>query len=342
MNLRTLLVFVLGLIVGGAALWLYPWQDSSQGASGGGAVLALSGNSYTVEQLPPAAARAIFEVDQEAWQRKSQILSGAAGEMFIQKKVKESGKSREDVMTEVFELATPTDEQVQAFYDENKARIPAPFEQIKEQIRNYLTAQELQQKRENLTSRLKSDEGLKVLLAEPEAPLTVIDTKGFPSKGNEQAKVTIVEFADYQCPHCSHATNSVNELMEEIGDKVRLVYMDFPINSSGISRDVALGAVCADEQGKYWDYNKAAFADQSALNDDSKMSLAEQVGLDMDVFNSCLASDRPETKVVHAEQEAERLGLTGTPSFFVNGKSIQPADLGEGLKTAIKQAAGIN
>ncbi len=109
--------------------------------------------------------------------------------------------------------------------------------------------------------------------------------------------------------------------------------------SSGISRTVALGAVCVDEQGKYWEYNNAAYQQQSTLSYENHMVLADILSLDKEVFAQCMASDRPETRVAKGEAEAERLGLTGTPAIFVNGKAVRPTDLHDGLKTAIKKIA---
>ncbi|WP_281647486.1 thioredoxin domain-containing protein [Parendozoicomonas sp. Alg238-R29] len=341
MNPKVLLALGLGLVVGGLSTFIY-LDKNVKSDTAAQAVLAMQGKEYSVEQLPPAAARALFEVRREAWGRQNQIISGAAGEMYVQEKVKESGRDRQDVLMEVMGLSSPSEEQLKAFYEENKNRIPAPYEQVKEQIHNFLIGQDLQQKREQLTDRLRDELGMKVLLPEPEAPLTVIDTQGFPSKGNTSAQYTVVKFADYQCPHCANAAEAMDELMEDIGDKVRLVYMDFPINRSGVSRDVALGAVCADEQGKFWEYNKVAFSQQSSLNEGSKMTLAEGLGLDMSAYNECLTSDRPENKVARSEAEAERLGLTGTPAFFINGKVLQPENLADGLGAAIRKAAGIN
>lgn len=340
MNPKVLLALGLGLVIGGASTFFY-LQGPPQTGGHSRAVLAMQGKEYTVEQLPPAAARAMFEVERDAWERQSHIISSAAGEMYVQEKVKESSRDRQDVLMEVMSLTLPTEEQMTAFYEENKERIPAPYEQVKEQIHSFLVGQDLQQKRDELTERLRNELGMKVLLTEPEAPLTVIDTEGFPSKGNPSARYTLVKFADYQCPHCAHAEESLEKIMEDVGDKVRLVYMDFPINRSGISRDVALGAVCADEQGKFWEYNHAAFEQQSSLNEQSKMTLAQDLGLDMGAYSACLESDRPEKKVARAEAEAERLGLTGTPAFYMNGKPLQPEDLGDGLEQAIDKIIGV-
>ena len=340
MNVKTPLALVLGVVIGSAATFFI--NNNVPGQAESKAVLVMDGTQYTLEDIPPAAARAVFEADREAWYRKVQIISGAAGEMFVQKQINDSGRDRQEVLVDVLGLNIPSEKDIDDFYEQNKERIPAPLEQVREQIRNYLVGQDLQAKRNLLTERLKSEQGMKVLLQKPEAPLTVIDTKGFPVKGNPSAKITLVKFADYQCPHCAVSAETLDKLMEEIGDRVKMVYMDFPINSSGVSRDVALGSVCADEQGKYWEYNQLAFRQQNSLNEESKINLAKELGLDMDAYNTCLASSKPEQRIAKAESEAERLGLTGTPAFFVNGQGLQPEDLEKGLVEAVKEAAGLN
>ena len=337
MNFKIPLALAIGLVVGGAGTYLF--QDQADKASD--VVLTMKGVEYALEDLPPAAARAFFDIEKESWNRKNQILSSAAGEVYIQQKAEASGRKRQEVLIEELGLKQPTDDEINAFYEQNKARISAPLDQVREQIRSYLMGLGLQAKRTELTERLQTEQGLQILLAKPEAPLTVIDTKGYPVKGNPSAKVTLVKFADYQCPHCAVAAKTLDGLMEEFGDQVKMVYMDFPISSSGISRDIALGAVCADEQGQFWEYNQMAFEQQSSLTEESKVTLAQAVGLDMEAYNECLATERPGERVARAEEEAERLGLTGTPAFFVNGQSIQPANLREGLVDAVREAAGI-
>ena len=340
MDLKLPLGLVLGAVIGGGATFLLNSHGATDPASE--PVLAMGGVKYTLSDLPPAASRAVFDVEREAWARKAQIISGAAGEMYVKDEVEKSGRDRQEVVVELLNLQEPTDEEINAFYKQNKERIPAPLDQMREQIRNYLMSQGMQAGREALNERLREEQGMEVLLAKPEAPMNVIDTKGFPIKGNPDAKVTLVKFADYQCPHCYVAAETLDEMMEQVGNKIKMVYMDFPINGSGVSRQVALGAVCADEQGKFWEYNKTAFAKHGELNEQSQVELAKELGLDMDAFDRCLASDRPEQRVQRAEAEAERLGLTGTPSFFVNGKSLQPENLEDGLVQAVRDAAGLN
>ena len=126
-----------------------------------------------------------------------------------------------------------------------------------------------------MIEKIKKETSFEFLLKKPIAPVVNINIDGFPMTGNKKSEVTVVEFADYQCPHCKHAYEIMKKLKKDHKDKFKLVFIDFPINRSGISRKVAEGAYCAMQQGKFWEYHGAAFDAQSSLNNDSAKSLAE-------------------------------------------------------------------
>ena len=331
--MRTVITFVIGLVLGCASTVVY--QQTVSGSSS--PLLSLDGKAYTLDDLPPTAGRLFYEIDKEAWERKVQLLSGAAIELFVDRQVADTGESREKVLDGLLNIKVPTEEEINAFYEENRDQLQAPLEQIKDQIRDYLSNRDVQQQRNRLLTQLREEHAMDIPIAEPRPPLTVINTTGFPSKGPADAAFTLVEFADYQCPHCAQAARTLDSLVEQMNGSVRLVHMDFPIHRSGISRDVALGAVCADEQGKFWEYHKAAFARQQTLDTDSKSELARELELDLPAFEACLASDRPETRVSRAEAEARRIGVTGTPAFYLNGKVLQPENVSQGLIDTIRQ-----
>ncbi|MEZ5449825.1 MAG: thioredoxin domain-containing protein [Thiolinea sp.] len=164
-----------------------------------------------------------------------------------------------------------------------------------------------------------------------------INVEGLPAKGPEDAKVVLVEFADYQCPHCKHAGDALKPIAEQFKDDLRIVYADFPINRSGVSRKVAEGAACAFQQDKFWEYNALAFDSQRDLKADSAKKLAEELKLDMEAFDKCLASDYPAQQVARGEEEGKRLGVDATPSLFLNGRRLHLNDLAAELPKEIEQ-----
>ena len=115
-----------------------------------------------------------------------------------------------------------------------------------------------------------------------------------PSKGPENAPVTIVEFSDFQCPFCSKAKVTVDEVMKGYGDKVRLVFRHFPLSFHQDAPKAAEAAACANDQKKFWEYHDKLFANQGALEVDDLKKHAADLGLDTARFNECLDSGKKE------------------------------------------------
>ena len=159
-----------------------------------------------------------------------------------------------------------------------------------------------------------------------------VTTDDDPGIGPEDAPVTIIEFSDYQCPYCRRWTEQVEkQIIETYGDKVRIVYRDFPLTSiHPESLPAAEAANCAGEQGKYWEYHDALFAQKHGLGEKAYLAYAKDLGLDVDKFSACLDEHRYRDEVMADREYAINLGIRSTPTFFVNGIAVvgaQPFDV---------------
>ena len=148
-----------------------------------------------------------------------------------------------------------------------------------------------------------------------------ISITGAPFKGQPDAKVTLVEYSDYQCPFCSrHSRNTMPELQKNYIDtgKVKFVMREFPLTSLH-PRAVAasLAALCARDQGKYWEMHDVLFANQRKMTDDDIKSYSEQAGLDTETFVVCMDQGKYNAQVKSDLAEGRSMGITGTPSFAV-------------------------
>jgi len=153
-----------------------------------------------------------------------------------------------------------------------------------------------------------------------------------PTLGNDQdPKLTIVEFGDFQCPYSAEAATVVRTVMAHYGDKVRFIYRDFPVESlHPAARQASLAAECAREQGKFWPYHDKLYANQSALASSDLIRYAQETGLDARQFESCLVSDRSKDKVDADIAVGREIGIRGTPTFFFGGQRVEgdiPEDL---------------
>lgn len=304
----------------------------------GSALYRFNNKTHTATNLPPSLMQRLYEANLHHYHEIDRIISEQLFENSIMQEAKKAKKTAEQVKKEILAVEKIDEKEIKKFYEENKARIPYDYEKAKPQLLRYLQAKKRAAAHDDFLARVKNEGKYQLLLVKPAAPTFTIDTRGFPSKGKDQAKVTIVEFFDYQCSHCREASEHLRAVLPRFKDKVRVVNIDFPVNRSGISTVVAQGAYCAKNQGKYWQYHDLAFSKQSELNTESPAQLAAQLKMDTEKFKSCMASKEAQQFVARGKREAQRLGLEGTPSFFVNGRKLIFSDLRADLEKAITDA----
>ncbi len=163
------------------------------------------------------------------------------------------------------------------------------------------------------------------------------------------AKVTVVEFADFDCPHCKLAAFYTQDLVHRYGADVRFVFKNYPLGkdcNDSLQNDVhpnacraAVGTVCAGRQGKFWEQHDGTFENQGGLSKRTIKSIAKGIGLDMDRFNECLDAPGPWDDVKTQVLQGRSLGLSGTPAFYVNGKALpspHPLMIEAALRTELK------
>jgi len=161
-----------------------------------------------------------------------------------------------------------------------------------------------------------------------------------PVLGNDNAKLTIVEFSDFQCPFCKRARDDAIKQIEEQyikTGKVKLVYRDFPLTSiHPMAQKSAEAAECADDQGKFWEYHDVIFERQASLNINSLKQWAGELGLNENDFNKCLDSGKHSNEVNKDASDAQRAGGQGTPFFIVGNQPVSGAQPFANFQTVIE------
>lgn len=137
---------------------------------------------------------------------------------------------------------------------------------------------------------------------------------------NPNASVTIEEFSDFQCPFCSNAAETVNQIMITYGNEVNFVFRHFPAHQDSLN--AAEAAECAKDQGKFWQFHDVMFQNQYSLDVSSLKRYADELGLDTAKFNSCLDSDEKLATIRNDMNEAQARNVQGTPTFFINGNPV--------------------
>ena len=147
-----------------------------------------------------------------------------------------------------------------------------------------------------------------------------IPIDGAPSKGPENARITFVEFSDFECPYCSRAIHELDAIMKAYPKDVRLVFKQYPLEMHPHAPLAAQAALAANAQGKFWEMHDKMFANFRKLSRANILLWAKEIGLDMSRFEAELDSGKYKSAVAKDVAEGDRLGISGTPTIFVNGR----------------------
>lgn len=152
-----------------------------------------------------------------------------------------------------------------------------------------------------------------------------VPTDGLPYIGNANAPITVVAFTDFQCPYCKRAFFTVGEILSKYKKQIKYVYADFPLQFHKLGKPAAYSARCAGEQNKFWQYHDALFLIKKIESRQDLNRIARTIGLDMGKFQQCVESGKYKATVDQFILTGQKLGVSGTPAFFINGKLLSGA-----------------
>jgi len=177
--------------------------------------------------------------------------------------------------------------------------------------------------------------------AEPGAPaepaVQNVEVGKAPARGPKNAPITVIAFSDFECPFCGRVLPTLKQIEEQYAGKVRVAFKNQPLSFHPNAKPAAQAALAAHEQGKFWEYHDKLFANQRALDRASLERYAQELGLDMGKFKAALDSNKFEAQVNADMSEASRLGVSGTPTFFINGRMIVGAQGFDAFKRIIDE-----
>ncbi len=169
-----------------------------------------------------------------------------------------------------------------------------------------------------------------------------VDITGAPIKGGDDAVVTIVEWSDFQCPFCKRVTPTLAQIEKEYGDKVRIAFKHLPLSIHAQAPQAHAASEAAHRQGKFWEMHDRIFASQRDLSVGTLDRYAREIGLDMDRFAKDISASDVQKRIDDDLKQASKLGVTGTPSFFINGKFLSGAQPFPNFKRLIDAALKAN
>lgn len=268
------------------------------------------------------------EATQMIYDGRRAALEAMVADMLLGEAGKKAGMSAEAYLeSEIAKRTKPvTDADVVTFYQANISQMQGrPLEAMSPAINRYLTDQQRATARDAVLAELrKAGPAVRVSLDAPRATVALEATD--PALGAATAPVTIVEFSDFQCPFCQRVAPTLKQLKAAYGDKIRIVWKDFPLTQIHPQAFKASEAAhCAGDQGKYWELHDVLFANQQALQPADLKKYAAGLGLDATKFDACLDTSKYGERVRNGVAQGSQLGVNSTPTVYVNGRRLSGA-----------------
>ena len=280
------------------------------------------------------------QAEQRIYDGRKQTLDTIVADMLVEQAAKAKGVTpAQFTESEIARRLKPvTDGQVAAFFQGNQAQMQGRgIDAMRPVIRRYLEEQQQTTAYQALVAELRqAGPPVRQVLDAPRFQVDV--SPDDPALGTVGAAVTLIEFSDFQCPFCARVMPTLKRVREAYGDRVRIVWKDFPLTSIHPQAFKASeGGQCAREQGKFWEYHDRLFANQQALEPESLKKHATDVGLDAARFNACLDQAKYGERVQEQMGVGTRLGVSSTPTMFINGRMVSGAQPYEVFATVIDE-----
>jgi protein-disulfide isomerase len=297
-------------------------KESSLPGVNSAAVLEVDGVKFSLVDFESRRPTALFQARNTFYETQRKAL-----EEFVEEYLLEQQAKKESVtVTQLLErhvnntiAKDPSDEVLRVYYE--GVDTAEPFEAVRDRIVDALRQRRIAKARTAYVQSLRDQAKVAILLSPPRAQMSLKDT---PVRGQTDAPLMLVEFADYECPFCQEIKPTLDKLLQEFPGKIALAFKDAPLPMHRNAQKAAEATRCAEAQGKYWEYHDLLFSrrqlDLTALKEH-----ARGLGLDTKAFDQCLDSGAKADLVKASMSEATGLGLRGTPSFFLNGRQFSGA-----------------
>lgn len=293
-----------------------------------GVVAKINGQDVSEAELLDGITSEIYEAEMKVYELKMNRLRAMMLEKFMNAHPEKKNLSNDEFLDKVIAKDLKISEaEVEKFIKDRGIPKESVTADLKNRINGFLLMEKKKGAVDIWLGKMTQKNPVEIYLKKPSAPRFNVKTEGAPQSGNGSEPVTIVEFSDFQCPFCSKAAETINEIKKKYGKKVNVVYKNFPLPFHEHAKIAAEAAMCANEQSTslFWKMHDAMFADQAGLARDGLIAKAKTAGLKVDQFTSCLDSGKHRAKVDQDIEDGKAVEVKSTPTFFVNGKIVNGA-----------------
>ncbi len=304
-------------------------------------VAKVAGRTITAEEIQKALGPKIYLLEKQIYQLKKEKLQQMIGTILLEQEAAGRKVSSQELIDKTLSQGVAvSQEEIDTALRENRDRLPTgmPEAELRSKMADYLANQKAYKRISEFTNELGAKFGVEILLKEPSLPEVAFSESGVGKVGPATAPVTVIELSDYQCSACKKQQQTSRLLQEKYAAKVRWLFKPLPQGIDSPSAKFAEAALCAEEQGRFSEFNDLLFSGNSDLNSGQIPAFGEAAKLDMGKFNKCL-SERVYRKDVEKNiEEGRGAGISVTPCFVVNGKLVQGGPTMEEFSVMIDQA----
>lgn len=322
------IVQIAAIVLGLAGVVAVGFLINAQSAQKSQPVAVVGDEVITAQELEKALGQELASLQEQIHKLKKEKLEALIEEKLLTQEAAKQGVSVDALLeAEVNAKVEPaTEPEIEALVQVNKDRFMGKEETLRERVRDFLKERKLEARRRDYLESLRAEAKVVIHLPPPEVYRAEVSVDGAPVRGPENAPVTLVKFEDFHCPYCDRVQATLAALQSRYGDKLKIVHRDFPLDTlHPLARKSHEAARCAGAQGQFWAYHDLLYADKPSTTVEELVADAEKVGLDRKVFEECLNSGTYAPAVEKDIQLGNSLGLTGTPSFFINGRLLSGA-----------------
>jgi protein-disulfide isomerase len=270
----------------------------------------------------------LYDAEMKVYEIKFGKLQAMILEKFMNQDPNKKGLSNDEFLNKyIAKDVKVSDSDIEKFIKDRQIPKDQVNPEIKERIKQYLEVEVKKTAVDKWIADKTKNTPVEVYIPKPQRPVFDVNIKDAPVKGSGDAKVTIVEYSDFQCPFCSKASKTIAELEKKYGSKVRIAFKNFPLPFHSQARIAAEAAQCVKAQDPklFWKMHDAMFEDQTKLDKDNLIATAKKIGAKEADFKTCLEST-PHKAIIDADMaEGQKLGIKSTPTFFINGKLVSGA-----------------
>lgn len=280
----------------------------------------------TNAELEEMVSAKVIALRQQEYDIKRQQLEQTVYERLVEQAGAAEGMSSSDYLKQhvTDKAGEPTEEEIEKVFAQYRSRLNPDEAKAREQVVGYLKQQQTASLSAALKDRLFHEAGVQILL-DPIRFEPVVNEFNPARGGGEDAPVTIIEYTDFQCPFCSRVQPTLNEILETYGDSVRHVFKQLPLPMHPQARLGAEAALCAGDQGKFWEMHDWLFTNKNSINREAMTEQATVLEMDTEVFGTCLDEKKHDAQISEDMKEANGFGITGTPGFLINGRALRGA-----------------